>query len=120
MACGLHRRLHDSHCSELKTILGKVLCCRERWKACKCGADSSRYASPLKSHLADASTGELRWLHAELGATMPYRQAKQVIDLLLPTSGRDSHVTIRNHTVAVIHSARKASAPVVRGDKTEC
>ena len=55
----------------------------------------------MKGYLFEAATGELRWLHAELGATMPYRQAKRVMDLLLPTSGRDSHVTIRNHTMAI-------------------
>jgi hypothetical protein len=69
--CGVQRRLHDSHCSELKTALGKVFYCRERWKACNCGADGSRHVSPLKNYLTEASTGELRWLHAELGATMP-------------------------------------------------
>jgi hypothetical protein len=105
-SCGASRRLHDSRCSELKTTLGGVFYCRERWKACRCGADDSRYVSPLKSYLTDASTGELRWLHAELGATMPYRQARRVMDLLLPTSGRDNHVTIRNHTVAVGKSIR--------------
>jgi hypothetical protein len=101
VVCGVQRRLHDSHCSELKTALGKVFYCRERWKACNCGADGSRYVSPLKNYLTEASTGELRWLHAELGATMPYRQAMRVMDLLLPTSGRDNHVTIRNHTVTI-------------------
>lgn len=110
LACGAHRRLHDSHCSELKTTLGKVFYCRERWKACKCGADASKYVSPLKGYFTDASTGELRWLHAELGATMPYRQAKEIMDLLLPTSGRDSHVTIRNHTVSVGKSIQHAPA----------
>ncbi len=66
MACGIDGRLHNSHCSELKTPLGKVFYCRERWKSCKCGADSSKYVSPLKGYLIEASTGELRWLHAEL------------------------------------------------------
>ena len=74
-ACGAPRRCHDSHCSELKTTLGKVFYCRERWKACNCGADGSRYGSPLKNYLPKSSTGELRWLHATLGASMPYRQA---------------------------------------------
>ena len=41
--CGVLRRLHDSHCSELKTTLGKVFYCRDRWKACDCGADASRW-----------------------------------------------------------------------------
>jgi hypothetical protein len=100
--------LHDSHCSELKTALGKVFYCRERWKACNCGADGARYVSPHKNYLTEASTGELRWLHAELGATMPYRQAKAVMDLLLPTSGRDNHVTIRHHTVAIGKSIQHA------------
>jgi hypothetical protein len=79
----------------------EVFYCRERWKACNCGADESRYVSPLKNYLPETSTGELRWLHATLGASMPYRQAMQVMRLLLPTSGRDNHVTLRNHTVSV-------------------
>jgi len=99
--CGVRRRLHDSRCSELKTTLGKVFYCRERWKGCTCGADGSTYLSPLKALLVEVSTRELRWLDAELGAMMPYRQAKRVMDLLLPTSGRDSHVTIRNHTISI-------------------
>ncbi len=81
---------------------------RERRKACNRGADGSRYVSPLKNYLTEASTGELRWLHAELGAAMPYRQAKRVMDLLLPSSGRDNHVTIRNHTVTVGKSIQHA------------
>ncbi|AGW90234.1 MULTISPECIES: ISKra4 family transposase [Cupriavidus] len=117
-ACGALRRVHDGHSSELKTTLGKVYYCRDRWKACKCGADRSRYVSPLKNYVKEASTSELRWLHAELGATMPYRQAKQVMDLLLPTSGRDSHVTIRNHTMAVGKSLQDA-LPVRRWCKEE-
>ncbi len=97
MVCGVLRRLHDSHCSELKTTLGKGFYCRDRWKACKCSADASRYVSPLMNYSTDANTGDLPWLHAEFGATTP----KRVMDRLLPTSSRDSHVTIRNHTVAV-------------------
>jgi len=115
--CGVQRRLHDSHCSELKTALGKIFYCRERWKACNCGADGSRYVSPLKNYLTEASTGELRWLHAQLGATMPYRQAKAVLDLLTPTSGRDNHVTVRNHTVAIGKSIQHAR-PVRRWCET--
>lgn len=81
--------------------MGKVFYCRERWKGCACGADASIYLSPLKALLVEVSTGELRGLHAELGAMMPYRQAQRVMDLLVPTSGGDSHVTIRNHTIAI-------------------
>jgi hypothetical protein len=117
VGCGVQHRLHDSHCSEVRTALGKVFYCRERWKACYCGADGSRYISPLKNYLTEASTGELRWLHAELGATMPYRQAKCVMDLLLPTSGRDNHVTIRNHTVTVGKSIQN-TRPVRRWCET--
>jgi hypothetical protein len=54
------------------------------------------------------ASGELRWLHAALSAIMPHRQAKRVMDLLLPTSGHDSHVAVRKHTIAVgkeIHQA---------------
>ncbi|SOE54326.1 hypothetical protein SAMN05446635_0698 [Burkholderia sp. OK233] len=112
--CVVSRRRHDSHGSELKTTLGKVFYCRERWNACNCGADESRYVSPLKNFLPESSTGELRWLHATVGASMPYRQAMQVMRLLLPTSGRDNHVTLRNHTASVggyIQDATRPSCP---------
>jgi hypothetical protein len=39
---------------------------------------------------------------------MPYRHATAIMDLLLPTSGRDNHVTIRNHTVAIGKSIQQA------------
>ncbi|WP_082711677.1 ISKra4 family transposase [Burkholderia singularis] len=118
-ACGVPRRLHDSHSSELKTTLGKVFYCRERWKACDCGADASRYVSPLKHYFTDVTTGELRWLHAELGASMPYRQARQIMNLLLPMSGRDSHVTIRNHTMNVGKCIQHARPAHRWGDETK-
>ena len=117
--CGASRRLHDSRCSELKTTLGKVSYCRERWKGCTCGADASTYLSPLKALLVEVSTGELRWLHAELGAMMPYWQAKRVMDLLLPTSGRDSHVTIRNHTIAVGRDIQQSTHVRSWGNETK-
>jgi hypothetical protein len=95
----------------VKTIFGAAFYCRDRWKACECGADNSRYLSPLKNHLPESATGELRWLHASLGAALPYRQAMRVMELLLPTNGRDNHVTLRNHTVAVGASIQRAAPP---------
>ena len=79
-ACGAVRRLHDSHCTSLKNIFGTAFYCRDRWKAFECGADNSRYVSPLKNYLPKSTTGELRWLHASLGAMMPYRQAMRVME----------------------------------------
>jgi hypothetical protein len=122
LVCGVQRRLHDSHCSELKTALGKVFYCRERWKACNCGSDGSRYVSPLKHYVTEASTGELRWLHAQLGATMPYRQAKA------RHGSSDTHLRSRQSCNCPqphcghrkIDTARTARAPVVRDDKTRC
>lgn len=110
--CTAVRRLHDSHCSEVRTVLGRVSYIRERWKACSCGADKGRYISPLKNYLSQAYTAELKWLHAKLGAMLPYRQALEILSMFLPSSGRDSHVTIRNHTIAVGQALRSASPPI--------
>ena len=52
-ACGALRRVHDGHSAELKTTLGKVFYCRDRWKACNCGTDRSRYVSPLKNYVKE-------------------------------------------------------------------
>lgn len=109
--CNAVRRLHDSRCSELCTVLGRVSYVRERWKACGCGADGMRYISPLKAYLLATHTAELKWLHAKLGAMLPYRQALEVLALLLPSSGRDSHVTIRNHTIEVGQAIRSSNPP---------
>lgn len=109
--CQAPRRLHDAHCSEVKTLFGNISYCRERWKACACGADHTRYVSPLKEYLPAASNPELRWLHATLGAMLPYRQAHAVMQLLLPLGGRHNHVTLRNHTLAA-GAAVQADAPL--------
>lgn len=110
--CSAVRRLHDSHCSEVRTVLGRVSYIRERWKACCCGAEERRYISPLKNYLSDACTAELKWLHAKLGAMLPYRQALEILSMFLPSSGRDSHVTLRNHTIAVGQAVQSASLPI--------
>ena len=81
-ACGALRRLHGSHCTSLKTISAAAFYRRDRWKACECGADNSRYVSPLKNYLPESTTGELRWLLASLGVMLPYRQAMRVMELL--------------------------------------
>lgn len=110
--CSVIRKLHDSHCSEVCTAIGRALYIRERWKACSCGADDGRYISPLKNYLRETNTAELKWLHAKLGAMLPYRQALEILAFLLPSSGRDSHVTLRNHTIAVGQAVQSSTLPV--------
>lgn len=66
--CSAIRKLHDSHCSEVCTVIGRVPYVRERWKGCACGADGGRYVSPLKNYLRETCTAELKWLQANLGA----------------------------------------------------
>lgn len=109
--CGTTRRLHDSRCSHVATVLGRAYYVRERWKACPCGADGTRYLSPLKAYVSETVTPELKWLHARLGAMFPYRQALEVLGLLLPSSGRDNHVSLRSHNVSVGQATRSASPP---------
>lgn len=109
--CSAVRKRHDSHCSEVCTVIGRVSYVRERWKGCGCGSDGCRYVSPLKDYLREMYTAELKWLHAKLGAMLPYRQALEILSLLLPSSGRDSHVSIRNHTIEIGQAVRTSTAP---------
>jgi hypothetical protein len=111
LRCRAVRKLHDSHCSEVCTVIGRVSNVRERWKRCACGADGGRYISPLKNYLRETYTAELKWLHAKLGAMLPYRQALEILSLLLPSSGRDSHVSIRNHTIEIGQAVRTSTLP---------
>jgi hypothetical protein len=119
LRCRVVRKLHDSHCSEVCTVIGRVSYVRERWKGCACGADGGRYISPLKNYLRETYTAELKWLHAKLGAMLPYRQALEVLSLLLPSSGRDSHVTIRNHTIAIGQAVWTSTPPDTCGLSAE-
>lgn len=119
-SCGERRRLHDSACRDLKTVCGNIAYVRPRWKACRSGCDGSRYVSPLKDVLPNNTTTELQWLHAKLGAMLPYRQACNVMGLLLPMSGRHNHVTVRNHTIAVSKTVETNALPrpAVRAKRT--
>jgi hypothetical protein len=86
--CTAVRKLQDSHCSEVRTVIGRVSYIRERSQACSCGADDGRYISPLKNYRSEAYTAELKWMHAKLGAMLPYRQTLEILSLLLPSSGQ--------------------------------
>jgi hypothetical protein len=68
--------------------------------------------------LPNASLPELRWLHAKLGALLPYRQACDLMNLLIPTSGHHNHVTLRNHTIAVAKTIEQHPPPPRRRPPT--
>ena len=48
---------------------------------------------------------------------LPYRQAHDVLQLMLPIGNRHNHVTVRNHTVAV--GASVQTEPPLRHAKDE-
>jgi hypothetical protein len=107
------------HCPEVCTVIDRVSHVRERWKVCACGADGGRYISPLKNYLRETYTAELKWLHATLGALLPYGQGLEILSLLLPSSDRDSHASIRNHTIEIGQAVRTSTPPNSGGHSAE-
>lgn len=50
---------------------------------------------------------------------LPYRQALEIFSLLLPSSGRDSHFSIRNHTIEIGQAVRTSTPPNSDGRSVE-
>lgn len=79
--------LRDRRTRTVQTPFGTVKVAAPRISVCSC-ADTTGIVdvsfSPLARVLPDRCTAELRRLHAELGARHAFREARRLLDTLLP------------------------------------
>src|ERR1700722_3440014 len=113
--CLTLRRQRDCRTRTLQTLFGTVEVDAPRISICACSNEMGFVDlsfSPLAQLLPDRCTPELRRLQAELGARHSFREAAQLLSMLLPCSPTN-HATIRNrtHRVAAEIEAKAPEAP---------
>ncbi len=95
--CGMQRQLKDYHPIRYRTLFGDVHAKTPRWRACCCGVVLPNDPTlPVRQSWINA---EMQYVHAELGATVPYARALQLLKLVLPT-GTTAISTVRAHALS--------------------
>src|SRR5580698_1749960 len=113
--CLTLRRQRDCRTRIIQTLFGTVKVDAPRISLCPCSNEMGFVDlsfSPLAQLLPDRCTPELRRVQAELGARHSFREAAQLLSMLLPCSPTN-HATIRNrtHRVAAEIEAKAPEAP---------
>jgi hypothetical protein len=100
--CGSRRGLHDYRSRQVETLFGRVMLRQPRWRRCACerfegepNTDRARRLSRTSELIRGRATPELVRVQAELGARLSFREAAQVMSVLLPTGKAANHTGIR-------------------------
>jgi hypothetical protein len=100
--CGRPRCVKDTRTKCVQTIFGAFRFRGRRYRACGCRdhPQGLRQDFPLGEIIPRRTTPEVRYLFAELGASMPYRAVSKVLRACGFGDMRASHMAIRRHTLA--------------------
>lgn len=94
--------IKDYQTRSILTVYGAVQVKYPRLMVCqKCSPSSCSSFSPLASICQDRATPELLDLSAKLGATMPYRQASDILGTFLPGHLPKRFTTLRSRALRV-------------------
>ena len=100
--CGRRQRIKDTRCKCVQTAFGAFRLRGRRYWVCQCRAQSmDTLVFPLGEIISRRTTPEVRYLFAELGASMPYRQASRILRTCGLGPMRASHSAIRRHTIGL-------------------
>lgn len=105
--CGSVLAHKDSRSIMLRTVFGKVEGPSPRLWACSCGAKHGkprRSVSPLCKAFSQRVTPELEYLQAKWAAHLPYRQAVELLQEVLPLDKGISLGSTRRRILAVGHA----------------
>jgi hypothetical protein len=122
--CGRQRRIKDTRRKSVQTAFGAYRLRGRRYRVCHCGAPREIAPAffPLREIIPRRTTPEVRFLFAELGATMPYREASRVLRSCGFGRMRASHAAIRRHTVAIgkdLEAQRMSAVQLRSGDQRD-
>ena len=115
--CGRRQRIKDTRRKCVQTAFGAFRLRGRRYRACRCQLrEIGPVFFPLGEIIPRRTTPEVRFLFAESGASMPYREASRVLRTCGFGRMRASHAAIRRHTVAIGRDleAQRMSAAQVR------
>jgi hypothetical protein len=101
--CRKPKLIKDIRTKCVQTVFGAFRFRGRRYRSCGCRADPYAYRQdfPLREIIPRRTTPEVRYLFAELGARVPYREASLILKICGFGRMRASHMAIRRHTVAL-------------------
>jgi hypothetical protein len=102
--CGSMRAHKDARSIVLRTVFGKVDVPSPRLWTCNCAAKQGqprRSVSPLCKAVQQHVTPELEYLQAKWAARLPYRQAAELLRVVLPLDKGISFGSTRRRILAV-------------------
>src|ERR1035437_7133023 len=105
--CGSVLAHKDSRSIVMRTVFGKVEIQSPRLWTCSCGAkqgEPRRSVSPLSKAVPQRVTPELEYLQAKWAAHLPYRQATELLQEVLPLDKGISLGSTRRRILSVGHA----------------
>jgi hypothetical protein len=116
--CGRPKRIKDTRTKCVQTVFGAFRFRGRRYGACTCGNSSVDVHGcfPLGEIIPRRTTPEVRFLFAELGASMPYRAASRVLRTCGFGDMRASHMAIRRHTLEIGRELEEQRLDAVCGE----
>src|SRR5208283_477848 len=99
--CGAQRPLKDRRPRRLRSLFGVVEVRAPRFTPCRCSQTRREILSPVVEIMPDRCTPEYERTLAEMGALLPYRRARTLLEDLFPLGEPPMVETIRQRTLQV-------------------
>ena len=99
--CGAQRPLKDRRPRRLRSLFGVVEVRAPRFTPCRCSETRREILSPVVEIMPDRCTPEYERTLAEMGALLPYRRARTLLEDLFPLGEPPMVETIRQRTLQV-------------------
>jgi hypothetical protein len=113
--CGSMLTHKDTRTIVMRTVFGKVEIPSPRLWTCTCGAKHGepqrRTVSPLSKALPQRVTAELEYLQAKWAAHLPYRQATELLQEVLPL---DKGISLGSTRRRILNIGRELDAQIER------
>jgi hypothetical protein len=118
--CGAQRPLKDMRRRRLASLFGVVEVRAPRFGPCRCGVASRRTLTPAAEIMPDRCTPEYERTLAKMGALLPYRRARSLLEEFFPLGDTPQVETIRQRTMRVgARLERDAVAPPTSSPSSE-
>ena len=111
------RNLHKDR--RLTSLFGVVEVRAPRFGPCRCGVASRRTITPAAEIMPDRCTPEYERTLAKMGALLPYRRARSLLDEFFPLGDAPEVETIRQRTMRVGARLERDAAALPRSTPTE-
>ena len=99
--CGRQRPLKDRRPRQLQSLFGVVEVRAPRFGPCQCSVTQRTIISPATEIMPDRCTPEYERILAKLGALLPYRRARSLLEDFFPIGDGPTIETVRQRTLQV-------------------